>query len=193
MSQPYAHVIRCQGSELASIRTCDAPERRDWDYRDGMFHKDLGMRIDLVLATTAIADRVRAAWVDRHARKGSGPTDHAPVIVDPDEAPDGDIGPVVPPPSALAPKRGNHQGTGTRGRSNPHRSARRTWPPAEGTGWSEREFPRGNGALRRMLAPTQHTSSPTISGSCVVLGARHADTRVLAPSSLLWLYFCDLR
>jgi exodeoxyribonuclease III len=73
-----------------------------WDYRAGMFHQDLGMRIDLVLATTAVADRVRAAWVDRQARKGSGPSDHAPVIVDLDEAPDGDIGPVVPPPSAPA-------------------------------------------------------------------------------------------
>ncbi len=77
-----------------------------WDYRAGMFHQDLGMRIDLVLATTRVAERVRAAWVDRHARKGSGPSDHAPVIVDLDEAPDGDIGPVVPPPSASAPKRG---------------------------------------------------------------------------------------
>ena len=76
-----------------------------WDYRAGMFHQDLGMRIDLVLATKPVADRVRAAWVDRHARKGTGPSDHAPVIVDLDEAPDGDIGPVVPPPSAPA-KRG---------------------------------------------------------------------------------------
>ena len=76
-----------------------------WDYRAGMFHKNLGMRIDLVLATAPVAGRVRAAWVDRHARKGTGPSDHAPVIVDLDEAPDGDIGPVVPPPSAPAVKR----------------------------------------------------------------------------------------
>jgi exodeoxyribonuclease-3 len=78
-----------------------------WDYRAGMFHKDLGMRIDLVLASDPVAGRVRAAWVDRHARKGTGPSDHAPVIVDLDEAPDGDIGPVVPPPSAPAAKRGS--------------------------------------------------------------------------------------
>jgi exodeoxyribonuclease-3 len=71
-----------------------------WDYRAGMFHQDLGMRIDLVLASAAVAGRVRAAWVDRKARKGKGPSDHAPVIVDLDKAPDGDIGPVVPPPSA---------------------------------------------------------------------------------------------
>ncbi len=77
-----------------------------WDYRAGMFHQDLGMRIDLVLASAAVASRVRAAWVDRQARKGSGPSDHAPVIVDLDEAPDGDIGPVVPPPSRPVVKRG---------------------------------------------------------------------------------------
>ncbi|MBP8919704.1 MAG: exodeoxyribonuclease III [Micropruina sp.] len=71
-----------------------------WDYRAGMFHQDLGMRIDLVLTDTATASRLAAAWVDRQARKGKGPSDHAPVIVDLDEAPDGDIGPVVPPPSA---------------------------------------------------------------------------------------------
>jgi exodeoxyribonuclease III len=77
-----------------------------WDYRAGMFHQDLGMRIDLVLASAPVAGRVKAAWVDRHARKGTGPSDHAPVIVDLDEAPDGDIGPVVPPPSAPAHRRG---------------------------------------------------------------------------------------
>jgi len=78
-----------------------------WDYRAGMFHQDLGMRIDLILATVTVARRVRAAWVDRQARKGSKPSDHAPVIVDLDEAPDGDIGPVVPPPSAPALNRGS--------------------------------------------------------------------------------------
>jgi exodeoxyribonuclease III len=77
-----------------------------WDYRAGMFHQDLGMRIDLVLASEPVARRVEAAWVDRQARKGSGPSDHAPVMVDLDEAPDGDIGPVVPPPSRPVTKRG---------------------------------------------------------------------------------------
>jgi exodeoxyribonuclease-3 len=78
-----------------------------WDYRAGMFPKDLGMRIDLVLAAEPVASRVRAVWVDRQARKGTAPSDHAPVIVDLDEAPDGDIGPVVPPPSAPAAKPGS--------------------------------------------------------------------------------------
>jgi exodeoxyribonuclease III len=78
-----------------------------WDYRAGMFHQDLGMRIDLVLASEAVASRVQASWVDRQARKGTGPSDHAPVVTDLDTAPDGDIGPVVPPPSAPRAKRGS--------------------------------------------------------------------------------------
>ncbi|GAA4659703.1 exodeoxyribonuclease III [Gordonia humi] len=73
-----------------------------WDYRAGMFHKDLGMRIDLILAGGPVADRVCASWVDRKARKGTKPSDHAPVFVDLDTAPDGNVGPVVPPPSRPA-------------------------------------------------------------------------------------------
>jgi exodeoxyribonuclease-3 len=80
-----------------------------WDYRAGMFHQDLGMRIDLALASEPVSARVKAAWVDRQARKGKGPSDHAPVIVDLDEAPDGEIGPVVPPPSAPSPPRGSRK------------------------------------------------------------------------------------
>ena len=53
-----------------------------WDYRAGAFAKDQGMRIDLVYATAAVAGRVQGAYVDREARKGHGPSDHAPVVVD---------------------------------------------------------------------------------------------------------------
>ncbi|HXZ99125.1 MAG TPA: exodeoxyribonuclease III [Candidatus Binatia bacterium] len=53
-----------------------------WDYRAGMFHKGEGMRIDLVLLSEALAGRVADAYVDREARKGSLPSDHAPVVVD---------------------------------------------------------------------------------------------------------------
>jgi exodeoxyribonuclease-3 len=56
-----------------------------------------------------VAERVKAAWIDRLARKGKGPSDHAPVMVDLDEAPDGDIGPMVPPPSAKPAKPGGHK------------------------------------------------------------------------------------
>lgn len=53
-----------------------------WDYRAGMFHKNMGMRIDLVLLSEAHANGVTDAYVDREMRKGKGPSDHAPVVVD---------------------------------------------------------------------------------------------------------------
>jgi exodeoxyribonuclease-3 len=53
-----------------------------WDYRAGNFHKGKGMRIDLVLATKELADRSTAVLIDRNARKGKLPSDHAPVITD---------------------------------------------------------------------------------------------------------------
>jgi len=53
-----------------------------WDYRAGDFHQGRGMRIDLVLADEALAATCRWAIIDRNARKGSQPSDHAPVLVD---------------------------------------------------------------------------------------------------------------
>jgi exodeoxyribonuclease III len=53
-----------------------------WDYRAGMFHKGEGMRIDLMLLDEQLAARVDDAYIDRDARKGSKPSDHAPVVVD---------------------------------------------------------------------------------------------------------------
>jgi exodeoxyribonuclease III len=111
----HTHVTPDERAALASLQALGLrdvvrdrwPDSRVftyWDYRAGMFHQDLGMRIDLILASDPVAARVRAAWVDRQARKGTAPSDHAPVIVDLDEAPDGDIGPVVPPPSARSPR-----------------------------------------------------------------------------------------
>jgi len=57
-----------------------------WDYRAGMFHKNEGMRIDLLYATAPVADRVVWVDIDREARKGPPtPSDHAPVVIDLDE------------------------------------------------------------------------------------------------------------
>ncbi len=53
-----------------------------WDYRAGNFHKGKGMRIDHVLATHPLAERSQAILIDRNARKGQKPSDHAPVVVD---------------------------------------------------------------------------------------------------------------
>jgi exodeoxyribonuclease-3 len=57
-----------------------------WDYRAGNFLKNLGMRIDHLLVTRTIADRVVKAEIDREARKGTPiPSDHAPLFIDLDE------------------------------------------------------------------------------------------------------------
>jgi exodeoxyribonuclease-3 len=87
------HVTPPERAALAAIRdtglrdVAARPMKGDhpftyWDYRAGMFHKNLGMRIDLVMATPSVADRVTDAVVDREARKGKGPSDHAPIVVD---------------------------------------------------------------------------------------------------------------
>jgi exodeoxyribonuclease-3 len=61
----------------------DAPKVFSWwDYRRGDFHEGRGMRIDLVLASSPVAERVEWCIIDRNARKGKMPSDHAPVIVD---------------------------------------------------------------------------------------------------------------
>jgi exodeoxyribonuclease-3 len=53
-----------------------------WDYRAGDFHQGRGLRIDLVLASPAVARRAEWCVIDRNARKGKLPSDHAPVVVD---------------------------------------------------------------------------------------------------------------
>jgi exodeoxyribonuclease-3 len=52
-----------------------------WDYRGGSFYKGNGMRIDLLLATKSVAERSTWTSVDRNARKGESPSDHAPVLL----------------------------------------------------------------------------------------------------------------
>ncbi len=51
-----------------------------WDYRNGDFHKRRGMRIDYLLSSAPLAERCVADLVDRNARKGTKPSDHAPVL-----------------------------------------------------------------------------------------------------------------
>ena len=51
-----------------------------WDYRNGDFHKRRGVRIDFLLSTPALAQHCSADLIDRNARKGTKPSDHAPVM-----------------------------------------------------------------------------------------------------------------
>jgi len=53
-----------------------------WDFRQLCFPKNLGLRIDLILCTASLAARCTSATIDRNARKGEAPSDHAPVIAE---------------------------------------------------------------------------------------------------------------
>lgn len=68
--------------DLFRLHHSDAHLYSWWDYRAGDFHQGRGLRIDLVLGTKAVADRCTWSVIDRNARKGQLPSDHAPVIVE---------------------------------------------------------------------------------------------------------------
>ena len=53
-----------------------------WDYYRQRFERNRGMRIDFLLGTAAVAERVTHAFVDRDERAAKGSSDHAPVVVD---------------------------------------------------------------------------------------------------------------
>jgi exodeoxyribonuclease-3 len=58
-----------------------------WDYRAGNFHKNVGMRIDHLLVSEPLRDRLVSTEIDREARKGKPlPSDHAPLVIDLDTA-----------------------------------------------------------------------------------------------------------
>ena len=63
----------------------DEPGFTWWDYRAGNFHKGLGLRIDLLLVSEALRGALRSCGIDRDFRKGSKPSDHAPLLVEVDE------------------------------------------------------------------------------------------------------------
>ncbi|WP_440224714.1 exodeoxyribonuclease III [Dokdonella sp. MW10] len=57
-----------------------------WDYRQAGYRRNLGLRIDLVLASEALKPRARAATIDRSPRGWERPSDHAPVLLELDDA-----------------------------------------------------------------------------------------------------------
>lgn len=80
-----AHVEQWGLVDLFRLQHDDAGLYSWWDYRAGDFHQGRGMRIDLVFGSRPVADRTRWAVIDRNARKGQQPSDHAPVVVDLDD------------------------------------------------------------------------------------------------------------
>jgi exodeoxyribonuclease-3 len=87
------HVTEAERAALAALREAGLsdvvprPLKYDkaftyWDYRQLCFPKNRGMRIDLVYANQPFTEAVTDSYVDREERKGKGPSDHAPVVVD---------------------------------------------------------------------------------------------------------------
>jgi len=87
------HVSKAERDKLAELEAWglhdvfrDHHEEADlyswWDYRDGNFHKRKGLRIDLILASEVVRAQTSRVFVDRNARKGKLPSDHAPVVAD---------------------------------------------------------------------------------------------------------------
>jgi exodeoxyribonuclease III len=88
------HVTPAERQALADLGLHDLPPRASadpadsrpawtfWEMRMLGFQKGRGMRIDLALVNDELRARAVDVWVDRDARKGVGPSDHAPLVVD---------------------------------------------------------------------------------------------------------------
>jgi exodeoxyribonuclease-3 len=66
------------------FRNFEQPEQTFswWDYRAAGFRRNAGLRIDLILASSALADRCEASYIDREPRTWDRPSDHTPVIAE---------------------------------------------------------------------------------------------------------------
>ncbi len=75
--------IAVRGELVDCFRTLhpEEPGFTWWDYRQGHFHRKLGLRIDLALLSSSAAGRLRECGIDRNFRKGPKPSDHAPLLI----------------------------------------------------------------------------------------------------------------
>jgi exodeoxyribonuclease-3 len=75
----------CAAGELTDAFRHLHPDEQQftwWDYRAGHFHKGLGLRIDLTLVSRDLAARLTRCGIERPYRKGTKPSDHAPLVVE---------------------------------------------------------------------------------------------------------------
>jgi exodeoxyribonuclease-3 len=78
----FRRIIDCGLIDIVRQLNPQEPMYSWWDYRQLAFPKNRGLRIDHLLLTPALARRAGTAHVDRNARKGKLPSDHAPVVVE---------------------------------------------------------------------------------------------------------------
>ncbi len=86
VSEPERAALRAiEGTGLVDLTRSLHPDEviySWWDYRDGAFHRGWGLRIDLLYADLDLARETTSSFVDRDARKGVKPSDHAPVLAE---------------------------------------------------------------------------------------------------------------
>lgn len=78
-------LARIQGLGLAdTFRLFEQPEKifSWWDYRRVAFRRNAGLRIDLVLASEALANQCVKGWIDKEPRRQERPSDHTPAIAE---------------------------------------------------------------------------------------------------------------
>jgi exodeoxyribonuclease III len=84
VSEPERAALRAiEGTGLVDLTRSLHPDEvlySWWDYRNGAFHRGWGLRIDLLLVDEGLRRRASASYIDRDARKGERPSDHAPVV-----------------------------------------------------------------------------------------------------------------
>jgi len=95
-AEKWGEDILCSPAERAALaglmdlgladvfRQFEQPEKTFswWDYRAAGFRRNAGLRIDLILATAALATACQASYVDREPRTWERPSDHTPVIAE---------------------------------------------------------------------------------------------------------------
>ena len=92
----WAGQVLCSDAERAALQSIQSLGLQDtfrlftqadksfswWDYRAGGFRRNHGLRIDLILASQALAERCQACVIDREPRTWEKPSDHTPVIAE---------------------------------------------------------------------------------------------------------------
>jgi len=95
-AEKWGDAILCSPKERAALvelldlgftdvfRRFDQPEKSFswWDYRAAGFRRNAGLRIDLILTSTAMTDRCLKSYIDKEPRGWERPSDHAPVVAE---------------------------------------------------------------------------------------------------------------
>ena len=85
-TSPRERETLAQFESAAGVRDVIRPLQPEgytfWDYKQGKFAKDEGLRIDFIYGSPSFTDLVEGGFIHRDARKGDGPSDHVPVVVD---------------------------------------------------------------------------------------------------------------